>query len=167
MRCLVRDDRNRGRKMAGPKRYCEDFSVGLTEERGDWLVTADEIIAFARLYDPQPFHLDAEAGAKTHFGGLVASGWHSCAMMMRMLVEHILHPETSLGSPGLDEVRWLKPVRPGDRLRLRATVMDNRPLQSRPGVGVVKVLCETLNQRDEAAVRVTANCLFLARPVAA
>jgi acyl dehydratase len=117
----------------------EDFTVGDTFEVGAYEVDADEIMDFGRRYDPQPFHTDAEAAKASIFGGLIASGWHSCAMGMRMLVDNVLSPTYSLGSPGVDEVRFLAPVRPGARLRLRVTVDELVPSQSKPDRGLVRM----------------------------
>jgi acyl dehydratase len=138
--------------MTRPVRYFEDFVPGMVLEFGDRLITVDEIVAFAREYDPQPFHLDEAAGQQTHFGGLVASGWQTCAIMMRMMVDHYLCPETSLGSPGLDELRWLRPVRPGDRLRVRLEVLETRASRSRPEMGTIRQRTEVLNQKDEVVM---------------
>src|SRR5437870_3196748 len=111
------------------KVYLEDFEKGsVIELRGRRTVTREEIIAFAREFDPQPFHLDEDAAKRSPFGGLIASGWHTTAMVMRLIVDEFLAPDSgSLGSPGADEIRWLKPVRPGDTLRLRVTVADVIP----------------------------------------
>lgn len=98
--------------------YFEDFSVGQVLDLGSCAVSEEEIVAFARQFDPQPFHVDAEAAAASHFGGIVASGWHTCALLMRGIVDQLLLRSASHGSPGVDEIRWLQPVRPGDRLRL-------------------------------------------------
>ncbi|WP_119681042.1 MaoC family dehydratase [Indioceanicola profundi] len=138
--------------MPGPVRYLEDMTAGETIEVGSYTVSEEEILDFARRYDPQPFHLDAEAGKTTHFGGLVASGWHTAGIMMRMMVDEILSPETSLGSPGIDELRWLKPVRPGDTLRLRFTTLEVRRSRSRPEMGTVRQRMEVLNQYDEVVM---------------
>ena len=138
--------------MSAPVRYLEDFAPGMSFEFGDRLVTADEIVAFAVEYDPQPFHLDPEAGRATHFGGLVASGWQTAGFMMRMLVDNMLSPQTSLGSPGLDELRWLKPVRPGDRLRVKVHILEVKPSRSRPEMGTIRQSMEVLNHRDEVVM---------------
>ncbi|OYQ35571.1 acyl dehydratase [Niveispirillum lacus] len=138
--------------MVPPERYLEDFTPGMELEFGDRLVTAEEVVAFAREYDPQPFHLDEEAGKATHFGGLVASGWQTAGFMMRMLVDHMLSPKTSLGSPGLDELRWLKPVRPGDRLRVRVRIQEVKRSRSRPEMGTIRQTTEVLNQKDEVVM---------------
>lgn len=150
--------------MPGPALYLEDFTPGMVVEAGARTVTAEEIVAFARDFDPQPFHLDAEAGRKTHFGGLVASGWHTTALMMRILVDEVLSPETSLGSPGIDELRWLRPVRPGDTLRVRVTVLEEpRRSRSRPEMGIVRQRMEVLNQDGEAVMSLLAQGMFRAR----
>jgi acyl dehydratase len=123
--------------MAQLKWYFEDFEPGRTIPVGSRTVNQDEIIAFARQFDPQPFHVDPEAAAKSMFGGIIASGWHTCSMMMRMMVDGFLSEAASLGSPGVDEIRWLKPVRAGDTLAVTTTVLDARPSSSRPDRGVV------------------------------
>lgn len=151
--------------MAASIRYFEDYTVGDIFEFGDRLVTADEIVAFATEYDPQPFHLDDAAGQQTHFGGLVASGWQTAGFMMRMLVDNILSPETSLGSPGLDQLRWLRPVRPGDRLRVRATILEAKRSRSRPEMGTFRQLTEVLNQKDEVVMTVTSVGMVRVRDV--
>jgi acyl dehydratase len=144
--------------------YLEDFTPGMVLEFGGLKVTEEEIIGFARRYDPQPFHVDAEAGRTSIFGGLCASGWHTTAMMMRMWVDNFLSPEASLGSPGIDELRWLKPVFPGDRLRCRVEVLEMNPSRSRPFMGSVRQRTEVLNQKDEVVLRVIAIGLFRRRP---
>jgi acyl dehydratase len=144
--------------------YLEDFTPGMVLEFGGLEVTEEEIIGFARRYDPQPFHVDAEAGRASIFGGLCASGWHTSAMMMRMWVDNFLSPEASLGSPGIDELRWLKPVFPGDRLRCRVDVLETTPSRSRPFMGSIRQRTEVLNQKDEVVLRVIAISLFRRRP---
>ena len=116
-------------------RYFEDYVPGAMEEFGAIAVDEAEVIEFARRYDPQAFHTDPEAARRSMYGGIVASGWHTAAMMMRLLVEHTLSPASSLGSPGVDELRWLKPVRPGDTLSVRTTVLDTAPSRSKPDRG--------------------------------
>lgn len=138
--------------MPAPVRYLEDFAPGMSFEFGDRLVTAEEIVAFATQYDPQPFHLDDAAGKATPFGGLVASGWQTAGFMMRMLVDNMLSPQTSLGSPGLDQLRWLKPVRPGDRLRVRIHILEVKPSQSRPEMGTIRQSTEVLNHKNEVVM---------------
>ena len=129
-------------------RWFEDYVPGSVYEFGRYLVGEDELVDFARRYDPQPFHIDAEAAAKSHFGGIVASGWHTCAMLMRMMVDDYISAVAGMGSPGVEAVRWLKPVRPGDVLRARATISEVRRSQSKPDRGIVRSLIETLNQDD-------------------
>ena len=115
-----------------------------------------EIIAFAKEYDPQPFHVDPVAAKDGPFGGLIASGWQTTSMMMRLLVEHFISPESSLGAAGVDEIRWPRPVRPGDTLRVRATVLEARRSNSKPDRGIVRSLAEVTNQHGEAVMRLTA-----------
>ena len=136
------------------ERYFEDYRVGEAFEFGDYPITEEEIVDFASRYDPQPFHLDKEAAKGSIFGGLIASGWMTGSVMMRMLVDHLISPVSSMGSPGLDELRWLLPVRPGDRLRMRVTVLDSRRSQTKPDRGVVQFLQEAMNQDDEVVMTV-------------
>jgi acyl dehydratase len=143
--------------------HFEDIAVGATVPFGRKVVSKDEIIAFARAFDPQPFHLDEEAAKSSLIGRLCASGWHSCAMLMRMLADEVLNKAASLGSPGLEEVRWLKPVFPGDVLTARYTCTAKRVLISRPRVGLCSMLFEMLNQ-DGDVVMTWAGCqLFKVR----
>ncbi|HTW86099.1 MAG TPA: MaoC family dehydratase [Candidatus Sulfotelmatobacter sp.] len=137
-----------------PRRYFEDYVPGSSAELGALTVDQDEIIEFARRYDPQPFHTDPEAAKATPYGGLIASGWHTSAMMMRMVVEHFVDGETSLGSPGLGPIRWLRPVRPGDVLRVRATVLEARRSQSKPDRGTITIEVDVVNQNDEVVMKV-------------
>jgi acyl dehydratase len=135
-------------------KYCyEDFEVGNPVTFGRHLVTKEEIVAFARRFDPQPAHLDEEAAKATLAGGLCASGFHTCCMLMRMMCDSFINQSSSLGSPGLDEVKWMKPVRPGDVLTGRYTVLDKRVTRSRPGVGVCKMRLEALNGDGEVVMR--------------
>jgi acyl dehydratase len=127
------------------KLHHEDLAVGEPYAFGHKLVTAEEIIAFGRAFDPQPMHTDPEAAKATPVGGLCASGWHTCAMMMRMVADGLLGRAASLGSPGVDEARWRRPIRPGDMLSARYTVQDKRVLSSRPDVGIAKVLLELVD----------------------
>lgn len=131
------------------KLFHEDLVIDKAIPLGRKLVTKEEIIAWGRAFDPQPMHVDEEAAKATLVGGLCASGWHTCAMAMRMVSEAMLNRVASLGSPGIDEVRWMVPVRPGDELRAVYTVKQKRDLASRPDVGICKVLVELLNQKDE------------------
>ena len=140
----------------GEQRWFEDYRTGLVLEFGAVRVDEAEVIEFARRYDPQPFHIDAGAAARGPYGGLIASGWHTGSIIMRLLVEHYLSPVSSLGSPGLDELRWLAPVRPGDTLSVRVTILEARRSQSKPDRGLVQALIEVLNQRREVVMSMKA-----------
>jgi acyl dehydratase len=132
------------------KTYYEDIAIGTRSSFGRYEVTRDEVIEFASRYDPQSFHLDDDAAAATHFGRLSASGWHTCAMTMSMLVENLKNNEQAgLGSPGVDELRWLKPVYPGDTLRVESEVMEKRRSASRPEMGIFRGKTSVFNQHDE------------------
>ena len=133
-------------------RTYEDFAVGHTGSLGQKLVVADEVVAFALEFDPQPFHLDVQAGKASLLGGLAASGWHTSAMLMRMIYDAFLHETAGLGSPGIDEVKWLKPVLVGDLLTGRYEVHEARLSKSRPGLGILRVYYELKNQRDEPVI---------------
>lgn len=152
--------------MSQAKWYFEDFEVGKTIEVGQRSVTEEEIIAFATQFDPQPFHVDQEAAAKSIYGGIIASGWHTCSMMMRMMVDGILRNSASLGSPGLDEIRWIKPVRGGDTLTVSTTVLESKPSSSRPDRGVVLTVWEAKNQHGELIATVKGMGMYLRRPQA-
>lgn len=129
--------------------YFEDLEVGSTASFGRYEVTREEVIDFASKYDPQPFHLSDEAAAQTHFGRISASGWHTCAMTMRMLVDNITErKQAGLGSPGLDELRWLKPVYPGDTLRVESELISKKQSQSRPEMGSFQSIVRVFNQND-------------------
>ena len=146
--------------------YFEDLEIGASASFGSYLVTREEVLAFAERYDPQPFHLSDEAAAQTHFGRLSASGWHTCAMMMAMLVEHLkTSRQAGLGSPGLDELRWLKPVYPGDTLRCETEIIDKRASQSRPEMGSYRSRMTVVNQDDVAVLTVVSIGLIGTRPV--
>ena len=134
----------------GPIRwYWEDFPVGAVREFGATEVTREAVLAFASQFDPQPFHLDDDAAAASLFGRLSASGWHTCAMAMRMMCDSYLNASSSLGSPGIDNLRWLKPVHPGDTLSMRMTVLEGRPMASRPAVGLMLSRWEVMNQQRD------------------
>jgi acyl dehydratase len=156
--CIVSDP-----VMASKPRYFEDFSVGAVFEFGSVTVTEPEIIAFARQFDPQVMHTDPAAAAKGATGGLIASGWHTTALMMRMYVEHYL-PKDGLPAPGVDELRWVRPVRPGDTLRVRVTVEETRASRSKPDRGIVRSSTELLNQNDEVVLTLRAINLVRRRP---
>jgi acyl dehydratase len=145
--------------------YFEDYVVGTVHEFGSIAVEESEVIDFARRFDPQPFHIDPAAAKQSVFGGLIASGWHTAAMMMGMIVEHYLAQSASLGSPGIDELRWLKPVRPGDTLTARVTVLESRRSRSKPDRGIVYSLIEVLNQHQEMVMTLKALNLIRCREV--
>ena len=148
----------------GP-RYFEDYALGVTQECGRVSVDEASIMTFANAFDPQPFHVDPVAAATGPFGGLIASGWHTAALVMRLLVDNYLSAESSLGSAGLDEIRWPYPVRPGDTLRVRATVVESRRSLSKPDRGIVRSLAELINQDGDLAMKVTAiNFVRLRNP---
>ena len=146
-----------------PVRYFEDYAPGLTVDCGGFSMNEAEIIAFAKEYDPQPFHVDPVAAVAGPVGGLIASGWHTTSMMMRQLVEHFVSGETALGAAGIDEIRWPRPVRPGDTLRVRATVLDARRSRSKPDRGIVTSAVEITNQDGETVMTMKATNFFLTR----
>ena len=145
-------------------RYFDDYVPGMTHDCGSVSVSRAEIISFATQFDPQPFHVDPEAAARGPFGGLIASGWHTAALVMRQLVDHYLSAEASLGSPGMDEIRWLGPVRPGNTLRVQATVAEARRSQSRPDRGIIKTVIEAVNQDGRMVMRATGTNFLRVRP---
>lgn len=146
-------------------KYLEDYRVGQRSSFGRYEVTREEVLEFATKYDPQPFHLDDEAAAQTYFGRVSASGWHTCAMTMRMLVDNITKEKSAgLGSPGLDELRWLRPVYPGDTLRVEGEVIEVRPSQSRPEMGSTKNRLTVFNQHDEPVMTMISIGLVRRRP---
>jgi acyl dehydratase len=130
-------------------KYWEDFAIGERAELGRHTFTEDEIVEFGRRYDPQPFHVDVENAKQSTFGGLIASGWQTCAIGMRLMVEGYIRQTVSLGSPGIDNIRWLKPVRPGDTIAYSRVVLESRASTTRKGVGLVKHRWEAVNQRGE------------------
>jgi acyl dehydratase len=142
----------------------EDFHPGETIELGSRSVDRDEIIEFARKYDPQPFHVDEEAGRRSIYGGLIASGWHTVAMLMRLLVDAVASRSASMGSPGIDELRFLKPVRPGDTLTARMIVLDVVPSRSKPDRGHVRASYEVFNQHGDRVMTMIARGLYGRRP---
>lgn len=157
-----------GRDFAVPRdqRYFEDYLVGSVYEYGSAVVDEAELIAFARQFDPQSIHVDREAAERGPFGGLIASGWHTVALMMRLFVANYLSSVASLASPGIDELRWLQPVRPGDILSIRVTVTEARRSQSKPDRGLVRTLIEVLNQRGEVVATMQAMNLLRCRAIA-
>ena len=137
-------------------RYLEDYVKGAVYEFGSVRVEEDEVIAFARRFDPQPFHTDPDAARQSIYGGLIASGWHTASMMMRLFVDHYLSHVASLGSPGVDDLRWMKPVFPGDELSLRVTVTEVTRSRSKPDRGILRSFIEVLNQRGEVVMSMKA-----------
>ena len=145
--------------------YFEDLEVGSETYFGSYEVTRDEVLDFARKYDPQPFHLSDEEAAKTHFGRIAASGWHTCAMTMAVIARHVVEDEQAgLGSPGVDELRWLKPVYPGDTLHVRGTIESKTPSRSRPDIGSFRTLTTVTNQDDVAVMTFTSIVLMRRQP---
>ena len=138
----------------------EDFTAGTTRRHGATTMTREAIVAFATEFDPQPFHLDEAAGKASLLGGLAASGWHTCAVMMRLICDGLLLDATSMGSPGVEELRWSKPVRPGDTLSLVWTVIETRASKSRSDMGLVKFRFELVNQRDEQVLSMSNVVMF-------
>ena len=144
--------------------HYEDIEVGSRQSFGRYAVTREEVVEYAAKYDPQPFHLDDEAAAKTYFGRLSASGWHSCAMTMRMLVDNMSTvQQAGLGSPGIDNLRWLKPVYPGDVLRCETEVIEKRRSRSKPDMGLFKSRVRVFNQSDEPVLEMVSNGLIRVR----
>ena len=137
-------------------RYFEDYVTGSVHEFGPILVEEKEIIAFAKRFDPQRLHTDSGAAKDTVFGGLIASGWHTAALMMRLFVDNYLSHVASLGSPGVDELRWLKPVRPGDEISIRVTVLETKRSRSKPDRGIVRSFIEAMNQDREIVMNLKA-----------
>jgi acyl dehydratase len=145
-------------------RYFDDYVPGTTHDCGSVGVDQSEIVSFARKFDPQPLHVDPVAAASGPFGGVIASGWHTAGLVMRLIVDNYLSAEASLGSAGLDELRWPHPVRPGDTLRVHVTVVEARRSQSKPDRGIVKTLIEAENQDGQTVLRATAINFLLLRP---
>lgn len=147
--------------------YWEDIEVGSARLFGHYDVTREEVLEFAHKYDPQPFHVSDEAAAKTHFGRIAASGWHTAAMSMRVIVDALsIEPQASLGSPGVDDLRWLKPVYPGDRLAVSGRVVDTTPSRSKPGLGTIRSQTTVTNQDGVDVMRFTSIVLMQRRPPA-
>ncbi len=145
--------------------YFEDLIVGAQTTFGTYEVTRDEVIEFAQKYDPQPFHLSDEAAAKTHFGRIAASGWHTAAMTMAVIARYVVADEQAgLGSPGIDELRWLKPVYPGDRLTVCGKILEKTPSRSKPEIGSFRTKTTVTNQDDVPVMRFTSIVLMRRRP---
>jgi acyl dehydratase len=144
--------------------WWEDFEVGERSEMGCHTFSAEEIVAFAKQFDPQPFHTDPQAARASAFGGLIASGWHTCAVGMRLMVDQYIGRTVSLGSPGIEDIRWLKPVRAGDTLTYSRTVTESRASTSRAGVGLVKHRWEAVNQAGETVLTMEGWGMYGRRP---
>ena len=149
--------------MAAIQWYWEDMQVGQVRELGHATLTREEIINFANQFDPQPFHLDEEAARQSVFGGLCASGWHTCSLAMRLMVTNFLCHTSSMGSPGLENIRWLKPVFPGDTLRLQSSVLETRPMGKRPDIGMTRNLWEMFNQHNDKVLHMEGWGMFKRR----
>jgi acyl dehydratase len=149
-------------------RYFEDLVVGAETEFGSYDVTREEVIEFASKYDPQPFHLSDEAAAKTHFGRIAASGWHTCAMTMAVIARKVVDDEQAgLGSPGIDELRWLKPVYPGDTLNVRGEIIEKTPSRSKPDIGSFRTRTTVTNQDGVSVLSFISIVLIRRRPAEA
>jgi acyl dehydratase len=151
---MTNDDKprcGRVKDAAMSKLHWEDFKPGAVAVYGPRLVTREEIVAFSAEFDPQPMHLDERAGSASMLGGLGASGWHSCCLLMRIIADGFILDSSSMGAPGIEEVRWLKPLRPGTSIRVRATVLESRPSKSRPDMGLTKFRYEVFDEAE--------NCL--------
>ena len=144
--------------------YWEDLQNEGSVEIGSHTFTEEEIIAFARQFDPQPFHVDPEAAKKSFFNGLIASGWHTCSVGMRLMVDKYVNRSASLGSPGLDNIRWLVPVRAGDTITYRRVIMAARVSESKPGIGLLQSRSEAVNQRGEIVMTMEGWAMFRRRP---
>src|ERR687889_1940530 len=141
--------------------YLDDIEIGMKRSFGGYQVTREEVLEFAGKYDPQPFHLSDEAAAKTHFGRLAASGWHTAAMTMAVIARHVVeHEQAGLGSPGIDDLRWKKPVYPGDTLHVRGTIVEKTPSRSRPEMGSFRTETTVTNQDDAPVLTFTSIVLI-------
>jgi acyl dehydratase len=148
--------------------YLEDLEVGVDTYFGSYEVTREEVLEFARRYDPQPFHLSDEEAAKTHFGRIAASGWHTCAMTMAVIARHVVDEEQGgLGSPGIDELRWRRPVYPGDTLHVRAKIVDKTPSRGKPDIGSFRSDTVVTNQDDQPVLTFTSIVLIRRKPESA
>jgi len=149
--------------MADAELYWEDFKPGEILEMGSHTFTEAEIIDFARQFDPQSFHTDPVAAKQSFFGGLIASGWHTCSIAMRLMVDRYVSRSASLGSPGIDHLRWIAPVRPGDTITYRRVILTARPSASKPGIGLVQSRWEAVNQRGEQVMTMEGWAMFARR----
>jgi acyl dehydratase len=152
--------------FAAPRenRYFEDYEPGRVYEFGSLTLTETDIIEFAKRFDPQIFHVDPEGAKATRFGGVIASGWHTICIAMRLFADHYLSSVAGMASPGADEVRWPNPVRPGDSIRIRVTTLEAKPSRTKPDRGVVRARVEGLNQKDEPVLSFLAICIMGRRP---
>ncbi|HEV2199259.1 MAG TPA: MaoC family dehydratase [Bryobacteraceae bacterium] len=155
-----------GFSVPAADRYFEDYEPGLIYEFGSVKMTEADIVDFARRYDPQSFHVDPVRAAQGRFGGLIASGWHTIAVAMRLLVDHYLPDVAAMASPGVDEVRWPVPVRPGDTLRVRITNLEAKLSRSKPDRGIVRARMEALNQNDQVVMSMLVMAIIGRRPPA-
>jgi acyl dehydratase len=147
--------------------YFEDLELGAETYYGSYEVTREEVLEFARKYDPQPFHLSDEEAAKTHFGRIAASGWHTAAMTMAVIARYVVgHEQAGLGSPGIDDLRWKRPVYPGDTLHVRGTIVEKTPSRSRPEMGSFRTDTVVTNQDDQPVMSFTSIVLIRRRPEA-
>lgn len=146
------------------QRWFDDYAVGEVFEFGMHEITEQEIIGFARQYDPQPFHVDPEAAATSPYGGLIASGWMTAALAMRMMCDHFIPAQSAMGSPGVEQVRWLHPVRPGDRLRMRVSILAVQRSQSKPDRGVVTARQEVINQHQQTVMSLDGKSMHRVHP---
>lgn len=142
------------------KIFLDDLEAGQIYHLGSQTLSEEDIVAFGERYDPQPFHVDARAAAATIYGGVIASGWQTACVFMRLFVDSLLSRSAAMGSPGLDALRWLKPVRPGDRLHARVEVLETRPSRTKPDRGLAKLRCVVTNGSDEEILTFVANVLF-------
>ena len=149
------------------KYYWEDFKVGERSVLGSKTFGEDEIIGFAKQFDPQVFHIDKEKAAESFFGGIIASGWHTCSVAMRLMCDAYLNESASIGSPGVDNIRWYKPVRPNDTLRFERIILESRASSSKPHIGIVKSRWEAFNQQDELVMSMEGISMFKRRELAA
>lgn len=145
------------------KIYLDDLKIGETHELGTTTLSEKDIVDFAKLYDPQPFHTDVEAASASIYGGVIASGWQTVCIFMRLFVDGFLGHAAAMGSPGLDELKWLQPVRPGDQLQARVEIIEARPSRSKPDRGVAKLRCVMANRDDVDVLTFVANVLFQRR----
>ena len=150
-------------RTAAGERYFEDYVPGAVHDCGSVVVSEEDVLTFATRFDPQYFHADPKRAAQSMYGGLIASGWHTAALMMRQLVDHFVSHVASLGSPGVDELRWFAPVRPGDTLSMRASILSARRSRSNPTRGIVNSLVEVSNQDEVVVMSVKTVSMFLCR----